>query len=104
MDVEGVARLLAAGDAVALDVREPFEWHAGRMPGAIHIPMGELAQRTDELPRERTIVAVCRSGNRSGTVTEALRHAGYRAVNLDGGMKAWVRAALPLELPGGGIA
>ena len=104
MDARAAADLLADGGAVALDVREHSEWRAGRMPGALHIPMGELERRAGELPCEATIVAVCRSGNRSGVVTEALRGAGYRAVNLDGGMKAWVRAGLPLEPRDGRVA
>lgn len=78
-----------------VDVREPAEWAAGHIEGAIHIPMGQLGQRRDELADDRTIVAVCRSGNRSGQVVAALRDAGYDAENLDGGMKAWDRADLP---------
>ncbi len=104
MDVHEAARLLERGQAVAIDVREPSEWQAGRMPGARHLPLGELAHRADELPRETTIIAVCRSGNRSDLVTRALRDAGYPAHNLEGGMKAWVRAGLPLDPPDGRIA
>jgi rhodanese-related sulfurtransferase len=104
MDVREAAALLDRGEAVALDVREPSEWRAGRMPGAKHVPMGELGARTSELPRDTTIVAVCRSGNRSGFVTHALRDAGFRAENLEGGMLAWVRAGLPVEPPDGRVA
>jgi rhodanese-related sulfurtransferase len=104
MDVREAARLLDRREAVALDVREPAEWQAGRIPAALHIPMSQLAQRAGELPHGTTIVAVCRSGNRSGTVTKALRQAGYRAENLDGGMKAWARAGLPVEPPDSRIA
>lgn len=104
MNAREAAHLLERGEAVALDVREPAEWRAGRMAGALHIPMGQLAQRAGELPRETTIVAVCRSGNRSGIVTHALCQAGYRAENLEGGLKAWVRAGLPLEPAHGRIA
>lgn len=78
-----------------IDVREPDEWEAGHIDGALHIPMGQLGQRRDELAQDRTIVAVCRSGNRSGQVVAALRGAGYDAENLDGGMQAWARADLP---------
>jgi rhodanese-related sulfurtransferase len=74
------------------------------MPGAKHVPMGELGARTSELPRDTTIVAVCRSGNRSDFVTHALRDAGFRAENLEGGMLAWVRAGLPVEPPDGRVA
>jgi rhodanese-related sulfurtransferase len=97
------AELLAAGSATALDVREPDEWRAGHIAGALHIPMGELGERLGELP-QGDIVAVCRSGARSGMVTDALRRAGYRVENLDGGMQACQRSGLPLEPTGGWIA
>lgn len=80
-----------------LDVREPDEWAAGRIPGALHIPMGQLNARQDEIPQDRLLVVVCRSGNRSGVVTEALQQAGYRAENLEGGMQAWHAAGQPME-------
>jgi len=91
---EGAAR--ADAGAFLLDVREPDEWTAGHAPGAVHIPLGELDARVAEVPRDRAIVAVCRSGARSGKATEYLRAAGYDAVNLAGGMKAWSAAALPM--------
>jgi rhodanese-related sulfurtransferase len=72
-----------------LDVREADEWDAGHAPEAVWIPMGELQARVDELPRDRRIVAICRSGARSHTVAGALLGAGFDAVNLDGGMRAW---------------
>ena len=104
MDVRAAARLLERGEAVALDVREPAEWNAAHLPGAVHIPMRELARRAGELPSGASIVAVCRSGNRSALVVRALRGAGFHAENLDGGMKEWARAGLPLEPPDGRIA
>lgn len=103
MDCEEAARLLDRGEAVAVDVREPREWDAGHLRGSLHIPMRELGARQDELPAGTTIVAVCRTGNRSGAVTRALRDAGYEAENLEGGLKAWVRLGLPLEPPGGRV-
>jgi rhodanese-related sulfurtransferase len=78
-----------------LDVREPYEWTAGHIEGALHIPMSQLAARQAELATDRPIVAVCRSGNRSGQATAALAHAGYDAYNLDGGMQAWAAASFP---------
>ena len=83
-----------------LDVREPAEWTAGHIDGALHLPMGELAARKDELADDRPIVAVCRSGGRSGQVTAALRRAGYDAHNLEGGMQAWASADLPFVSEG----
>ncbi|MEX1178471.1 MAG: rhodanese-like domain-containing protein [Nitriliruptor sp.] len=84
-----------ADDVQLLDVREQDEWDAGHIDGADHVPMGELAARQGELAQDRTIVAVCRSGNRSGQVTNALRRAGYDIENLEGGMQAWAREGLP---------
>ena len=103
MEAREAAHLLERGEAVAVDVREPAEWDAGRIRGSLHIPMHELALRQGELPRETTIVAVCRTGNRSGAVTLALLDAGYRAENLEGGLVAWVREGLALDPPGGRV-
>ena len=85
-----------------LDVREDDEWAAGHIDGAQHIPLGELSARLGELPKERTIVAVCRSGGRSEAAVRGLRKLGYEAENLDGGVNAWDRAKLPLVDKSGG--
>lgn len=87
-------------DHLLLDVREPHEWAAGHAPTAVHIPMGQLGARQEELPTDRLIVCVCRSGNRSGTVTSALQRAGYLAENMEGGMLGWREARLPMEADG----
>jgi rhodanese-related sulfurtransferase len=86
---------------VVLDVREPDEWSLGRIAGSLHVPMGELRARQDELPTDRPLVVVCRSGNRSAIVVGALLDAGYDAVNLAGGLQAWAGAGLPLVAEGG---
>lgn len=86
--------------AQLLDVREPDEWFAGHIEGSVHIPIGELAQRQAELADDRLIVAVCRSGSRSGVVADALQRAGYHAENLDGGLQAWQSDGLPLVADG----
>jgi len=80
--------------AILVDVRTPEEWAAGHAPQARHLPLDQLPTRHGELPRDRRIVVVCRSGGRSGAATEALVGAGYDAVNLEGGMRAWVDAGL----------
>ncbi|MTV25067.1 rhodanese-like domain-containing protein [Nitriliruptoraceae bacterium ZYF776] len=85
-----------------LDVREPHEWAAGRIDGSHHLPMDDLGARQDELPRDRPILAVCRSGRRSQLVTDALVRAGYEAHNLDGGVIAWRADGLPLVTDDGG--
>lgn len=104
MEAREAAALLEAGDAVAVDVREATEWKAGHLRRAQHVPLNELAYRRGELPRDRTIVVVCRSGNRSRVATLALRRAGYDAENLEGGLKAWQAAGLALEPPNGRVA
>jgi rhodanese-related sulfurtransferase len=88
--------------AVLLDVREPDEWMAGHAPEATWIPMRELAGRQAELPSDRPIVVVCRSGERSGRVALALQRAGYDAANLTGGLLAWAHAGLPVVTDDGG--
>lgn len=75
-----------------LDVREPDEFTGplGHIPGAILIPLGALQHRTDELDRERPVVAVCRAGGRSAQAINVLQQAGFaRAANLPGGMLRW---------------
>ncbi len=88
------ARLVQDGEAVLLDVREPDEWAAGHATAAIHVPLGRLT--VDAVPPDRPIVAVCRSGHRSGQAADALRGAGFDARNLAGGMQAWAQAGLPV--------
>jgi rhodanese-related sulfurtransferase len=87
---------------VLLDVREQTEWDAGHIEQAVHIPMGELNARVDEIPSDRPIVVVCRSGNRSQAVTDALNRAGWTAHNLEGGMYAWQSAGLDFVATDGG--
>lgn len=94
VDVAEAETRVGAG-ALLLDVRTPEEWAAGHAPQAVHLPLDELAARHAELPADREIVVICRSGNRSGIATEALLGGGYRAVNLAGGMLAWVSAGRP---------
>ena len=86
-----------AGGALALDVREPDEWAAGRIAGATLIPLGEVGARLGELPRDRRVVVVCRTGSRSGYVADALHGAGFDAANLRGGLHLWVARGLPLD-------
>ncbi len=94
-DLATVRGLIAQG-AVVLDVRTDTEWAAGRVAGSVHIPLAQVQDRYAELPKERTIVAVCRTGGRSYKAAYALRQLGYNAVNLAGGLKVWVAAGLPI--------
>jgi rhodanese-related sulfurtransferase len=96
------ALVAVAAGAMLLDVREDHEWEAGHAPQAVHMPMSRLAERAGEVPRDRTIVCVCHVGARSAAVADALGRAGWDAVNLAGGMDAWVAAGQPLVNPAGG--
>ena len=87
---------LVQDGAMLLDVRELDEWEAGHAPDAVFVPMKEVQARQGELPRDRRIVTICRSGGRSATVTEALNAWGFDAVNLAGGIFAWRAAGLPV--------
>ncbi len=101
MDPLEALKALDSGGAL-LDVREDEEWEAGHAPEAIHVPMTELESRTDEVPRDRSVVVVCRSGARSSQVVSALEGAGFSLYNLDGGMKAWAKSGLPVVRESGG--
>jgi rhodanese-related sulfurtransferase len=77
-------------DVVLVDVREPAEFAAGHIAGALHVPVGQLAARLDEIPGDRTPVFICRSGGRSMNACGIALRAGRDAVvNLEGGMLAW---------------
>ena len=91
---EASARVLSG--AVLLDVRELDEWQSGHVVGAVHVPLGELASRASELPRDHEIVVMCLSGGRSQVACEMLARSGFGPVaNVSGGITAWVRAGLP---------
>lgn len=93
-----VERRRGAGEQLfLLDVREPQEYAEARVAGSVLIPLGQLALRSGELPRDVPIIAICRSGNRSGVATGMLKQAGFNVVNMTGGVIAWARSGLPLE-------
>lgn len=104
LDPERVKELLDAGEIELVDVREQYEWDAGRIPGAKHIELERVAGRAEELPKDRPIVFSCRLGARSAMVTEAFRASGYDAYNMTGGITAWVDRGLPLDPQGGTVA
>jgi len=86
---ELAARLDAKEDFDLIDVREPYEWQLGRLPTARLIPLGQLPGALSTLDSTREIVVYCRSGKRSADATLQLRAAGFRAVNLAGGILRW---------------
>jgi rhodanese-related sulfurtransferase len=99
-DSAAALQLINHKEAIVLDVREADEFKSGRLLNAKHIPLGKLRDRIGELERyrEKPIVVVCRSGNRSATACSLLGREGFAQVyNLSGGMMAWQKAGLPVE-------
>ena len=94
IDVEELAAVRESG--VLVDVREPDEYVAGHVPGAVPIPMGQLATRMGEIDQTSPVFVICASGNRSGAMTDLLRGAGFDAVSVAGGTGAWTRSGRPL--------
>jgi len=98
LGVQDLAREMAgACPPLLLDVRDLWEWDAGNLAdrGALHIPLAELMDRTDELPEGAAIVTYCRTGDRSADAAERLRSAGFAVRNILGGLKAWAREIDP---------
>jgi rhodanese-related sulfurtransferase len=104
IDPHRAKELLEGDEAQLIDVREQYEWDAGRIPGATHINLEALGNRADEIAKGRPVIFQCRVGNRSAFATEAFRNAGYDAYNMAGGLEAWDEAGLPLEPEGGEVA
>lgn len=95
---EAVHTRLTQGEPLCvLDVRQPDEYEQGHVSGSILIPLDQLALHLDDLPNDRPIVALCRSGNRSSVATGMLARAGFNAINLKGGIIQWKKQGLPLE-------
>lgn len=90
-----------AGEIQLIDVREDYEFEAGRVAGARHIELQLVAAEADTIDREKPVVFYCRVGSRSSMAADAFRRAGYDAYSMDGGLTAWEQRGLPLE---GGVA
>jgi len=103
--LSGVKRLDAAeymklrsADHVLVDVRSDSEWSSGHAPKAMHIPLGDITRRMQEIPADKPVVVVCASGNRSAMAATALAKRGFDPVyNFSGGMGAWRSAGLPVK-------
>ena len=95
IDVEELARRREQG-AVVIDVRQPDEYDEAHVPGARLIPLGEVAERIDEVPSETEVLVICRSGGRSMKAAEVMAASGRRPLNVAGGTLAWIEAGHPV--------
>ena len=92
-----------ASDIQILDCREPFEWEAGRIEGALHVPLASVMAGEDGgMSTDRPVVVVCRSGQRSELAALMLSARGFQAHNMVGGMEAWAALGLPFAAGDGG--
>lgn len=82
--------------AKILDVREDYEWEAGHVDGALHIPLDRLPDSLEDLDPDQDLAVICRTGGRSARATAWLESHGYTAVNVNGGMGAWLEAGKPM--------
>ena len=95
-EVESIktADIEKASDALIVDVRAASEWNAGHIPGSINIPLGYLADRANELPRDKELVVHCQGGGRSAIATSVLQAQGFdKVTNVQGGYAEWARQA-----------
>lgn len=89
VEVTEAARRLRAGEAILLDVREPYELQRAHVEGAVHIPMRQIPGRLAELPKGKPILVLCHHGARSHNVASWLAPQGYDVANVAGGIDAW---------------
>ena len=99
--VKGVHEHL--GEIQLVDCREQYEWDAGRVEGALHMPLNSImaGAGTEELDQTKPVAVICRSGNRSELATMMLQARGFEAYNVEGGMEEWAREGLPFQAPDG---
>jgi rhodanese-related sulfurtransferase len=97
IDAKMVNQLREREDVILVDVREDWEYAAVHIPGTVLIPLGQLSSRLSEIPIDKTVIAVCRSGNRSDQATALLKQRGFTVHNMLGGMLAWEQAKFAVE-------
>jgi len=98
VDVHTVASIKDRDDVFLIDVREQWEYDEGHIPGVNLIIMSEVPDRLDEIPTDKEVIVTCRSGNRSGQISDYLRQIGFDNVhNMSGGIVAWETEGYPVE-------
>ncbi len=85
-------------DGITIDVRERAEYAQAHVPGAVLVPMGQLASRLGELDRSARVHVICASGNRSSAMTDLLVAQGFDAVSVTGGTSAWIASGRPVAV------
>ena len=95
---------LAEDQAQLIDVREPYEWEAGRIAGAEHIAMDQLQFNLTKIDSDRPVIFQCRVGSRSMMAAQALRSVGIDAYSMAGGLLRWANEDRPLVPEGGHVA
>jgi rhodanese-related sulfurtransferase len=103
VDREALVKRLRSGEVTILDVRPVEEFHAGHIPGAVSMPLGELKRRLDSLPKYRDVVAYCRGPYCVFAIeaVQVLRENGFQAVRMDEGVSEWRARGLPVEISPG---
>ena len=90
VSVDEALRLWQAKEAILIDVRTPAEYREGHIPGVVNIPLAEIEKRLGEIPKDKKVVLICRTGNRSAQGARFLRSKGFDNVfNSTGGMSTW---------------
>jgi len=95
---------LADDSAQLIDVREQYEWDAGRIDGALHIELEHLASSAGKIDSDRPVIFQCRLGARSAMAAQAFRGVGIDAYTMVGGILRWAREGRPLTPEGGVVA
>jgi rhodanese-related sulfurtransferase len=105
IDPQTVKQRFDAGEVQIVDVREQYEWDAGRIPGDVrHIDLSSLTGQASTIDKDKPVVFSCRLGSRSLMAAQAFRASGFDAYSLTGGLQAWADAGLPLDPPDGTVA
>jgi phage shock protein E len=90
ISIEEAQQLWQNNEAILIDVRTPAEYRDGHIPGVANIPLDQIDQRSGEVPTDKKVVLICRSGNRSAQATRILRGKGFINVyNSTSGMSSW---------------
>lgn len=97
ISVQDLKPLVDAADVQVVDVREPYEYVEGHVPGAASMPLSTLPVRFAELDRHRPVHLVCAVGGRSAQAAAYLDQQGFDTVNIDGGTSDWVAAGFPVD-------